>query len=124
MGKILVIDDSSSVRNDISDYLKSQNLDVIIAIDGIDALNQISTNKEIVLALVDINMPNLDGLSMIQRVRTEMPNNSITFVILTTELSDKSKDLGQKLGVRGWIVKPFKGEQAIGPIKKLLAEKR
>lgn len=121
MAKILVVDDSGSVRNGVSDYLRAADLEVITAIDGIDAFNKISTDANIGLAIVDINMPNLDGLSFVQRVRDEMPENQVIFIMLTTEFSDELKQHGLKLGVRGWIVKPFKGELAINTIKKMLA---
>lgn len=124
MAKILVVDDSSSVRNGVADYLRSQNLDVVTAIDGIDAFDQLFADDDIALALVDVNMPNMDGMTFIQKVHLEIPESTVVFIMLTTEFSDELKALGKKIGVKGWIIKPFKGEQAIGTIQRMLLQSK
>jgi len=124
MAKIIVVDDSGSVRSYIANFLASQNIEVVTAVDGVDALNQLTKDDDIDLAFVDVNMPNMDGLSLVRKARALMPENRVTFVMLTTEFSSEMKAQAKQLGVRGWIVKPFRIEKTIGPVLRLLAEQQ
>ncbi|MFT3857605.1 MAG: response regulator [Aquabacterium sp.] len=119
MAQILVVDDSSTVRNEVSDFLKKNGLDVITAVDGRDGLTKLKGDPKVKLIVSDVNMPNMDGLTMAEKIRSELGNSSVNIVMLTTESSPIMKERGKAAGVKGWIVKPFKGDAVIATFKKL-----
>jgi two-component system, chemotaxis family, chemotaxis protein CheY len=116
---IMTADDSASVRQMVSFTLKQNGYDVIEAVDGRDALNKLGSQK-VDMLITDLNMPNLDGLGLIRGVRAGSLNKFIPIVMLTTESQDSKKGEGKAAGATGWIVKPFKPEQLIAVIKKVL----
>ncbi len=120
MAKILVVDDSSTVRNEVSGFLSSNGLEVITANDGKDGISKLKSNPDIKLILSDVNMPIMDGLTMAEKIRSELGNSSVNIIMLTTESSDAMKNRGKAAGVKGWIVKPFNGPGALPGIKKLV----
>lgn len=119
MAQILVVDDSSTVRSEVSDFLKRAGLTVTTAVDGRDALAKLRTDPQIKLVVSDVNMPNMDGLTMAEKIRDELRNPSISIVMLTTESSPLMKERGKAAGIKGWIVKPFKGEAVLNTFKKM-----
>ncbi len=121
MAKILVVDDSSTVRDEVAGFLKKSGLDVTTAVDGKDGLVKIKADSGIKLVLCDINMPNMDGLTMVEKVRGELGNKTVNIIMLTTESSANMKERGKAAGIKGWIVKPFKGDAVLESIKKLVA---
>ena len=121
MAKILVVDDSSTVRDEVAGFLTKSGLDVATAFDGKDGLAKIKGDPGIKLVLCDINMPNMDGLTMVEKVRGELANSAVNIIMLTTEGSPNMKERGKAAGIKGWIVKPFKGEAVLESIKKLAA---
>lgn len=120
MAQLLVVDDSATVRNEVSSFFKSQGLAVSTAVDGLDGLTKLRADSNIKLVVCDVNMPNMDGLTMVEKLRTELGNKTINVIMLTTESDPRMKERGKAAGVKGWIVKPFKGDAVIGGIKKLL----
>ena len=121
MAKILVVDDSSTVRDEVAGFLKKSALDVATAVDGKDGLAKLKGDPGIKLVLCDINMPNMDGLTMVEKVRGELGNSTVNIIMLTTESSPNMKERGKAAGIKGWIVKPFKGDAVLESIKKLAA---
>ena len=121
MAKILVVDDSSTVRDEVAGFLKKSGLDVATAVDGKDGLTKIKADAGIKLVICDVNMPNMDGLTMAEKVRSELLNSTINIIMLTTESSPNMKERGKAAGIKGWIVKPFKGDAVLESIKKLAA---
>jgi two-component system, chemotaxis family, chemotaxis protein CheY len=119
MAKVLVVDDSSTVRNEVSSYLSGQGIDVATAVDGVDGLAKIQRDSDLRLVLCDVNMPNMDGLTMVEKVKQSGKNISI--IMLTTESNPNMKQRGKDAGVKGWIVKPFNGDAAIAGIKKMIS---
>lgn len=119
MSKILVVDDSSTVRDEVAGFLKKNGLAVDTAVDGKDGLAKIKANPGLRLVISDVNMPNMDGLTMVEKVRGELGNKAVNVVMLTTESSPAMKDRGKAAGVRGWIVKPFKGDAVLETFRKL-----
>lgn len=116
---IMTADDSASVRQMVAFTLKQSGYDVIEAVDGKDALNKLNTQK-VDMLLTDLNMPNMDGIGLIKGVRAGTLNKFVPIVMLTTESQDSKKAEGKSAGASGWIVKPFKPEQLIAVIKKVL----
>lgn len=121
MGKILIVDDSSTVRDEVGGFLMRNGLEVVTAVDGRDGLEKIRTDTAIRLVVCDVNMPNMDGLTMVEKVRGELGNTQINIIMLTTESNPSIKERGKAAGVKGWIVKPFKGESVLETFKKLSA---
>ncbi len=121
MAKILIVDDSSTVRDEVGGFLTKNGLNVITAIDGKDGLSKLKANPGIKLVLSDVNMPNMDGLTMVEKIRSELGNSAVSVIMLTTESNPNLKERGKAAGVKGWIVKPFKGESVLETFKKLSA---
>ena len=119
MAKILIVDDSSVVRDEVSGFLKKAGLDVTTAIDGKDGLAKLKADPGIKLVVCDVNMPNMDGLTMVEKIRSELGNSIVNIIMLTTESSPSMKERGKAAGIKGWIVKPFKGEAVLEAFKKL-----
>ena len=116
---IMVIDDSVSLRQVVSIALCAGGYEVIEACDGQDALAKL-TGIKIHLLICDVNMPNMDGITFLKELRT-LPNYKFTPVImLTTEAGEAKKQEGQAAGARAWVVKPFRPEQLLVAIGKLI----
>jgi len=119
MAKILVVDDSSTVRDEVAGFLKGSGLDVATAVDGKDGLAKLKSDPGIRLILSDVNMPNMDGLTMVEKIRSEIGNKTVNVIMLTTESSPSMKERGKAAGIKGWIVKPFNGPAVLETLKKL-----
>ena len=115
----MTADDSASIRQMVSFTLKQSGYEVIEAVDGRDALTKLASQK-VDMLVTDLNMPNLDGLGLIRGVRAGSLNKFIPIIMLTTESQDSKKGEGKAAGATGWIVKPFKPEQLIAVVKKVL----
>ncbi len=120
MAQILVVDDSSTVRNEVGDFLQKNGLTVALAVDGRDGLVKLKADPGIKLIVCDVNMPIMDGLTMAEKVRSELNNSAVSIVMLTTENSPVMKERGKAAGIKGWIVKPFKGDAVLPSFKKLV----
>ena len=116
---IMTADDSASIRQMVAFTIKQHGYEVIEAVDGLDALAKLTTQK-VDLLLTDLNMPKLDGIGVIKGVRSSTLNKFIPIVMLTTESQDSQKAAGKAAGASGWIVKPFKPDQLAAVLKKLL----
>lgn len=121
MAKILVVDDSGAVRDEVAGFLKGHGLDVETAVDGKDGFAKVKADAGIRLIVTDVNMPNMDGLTMAEKIRGELANKTVHIVMLTTESSPAMKERGKSAGVKGWIVKPFNGAAVLETFKKLAA---
>ena len=115
---ILTVDDSASVRQMVKFTLSEAGYAVIEAVDGEDALGKLS--QGINLVITDLNMPKLDGIGLIRRVRSNPNCKGIPIVMLTTESQETRKQEGKAAGATGWIVKPFTPQQLVAVIKRLL----
>lgn len=116
---ILVVDDSASLRQIVSIALKGAGYEVVEAADGQEALNLLDGRK-INLIVSDVNMPVMDGITMVTEIKKN-PNYKFTpIIMLTTESQDDMKTKGKEAGVRAWVVKPFKPEQMLDAVSKLV----
>ncbi|AVS73637.1 response regulator [Paracidovorax cattleyae] len=121
MANILVVDDSSTVRSEVGNFLGNNGFQVALAVDGRDGLAKLRQHSGIRLIVCDVNMPHMDGLTMAERVRSELGNHRVNIVMLTAESSPAMKERGKAAGVKGWIVKPFNGPAVLGSFQKLAA---
>jgi two-component system chemotaxis response regulator CheY len=119
MATILAVDDSASMRQMVAFTLKGAGHEVIEAQDGVVALTS-AKSKKFDLVVTDVNMPNMDGISLIKELRA-LPSYKFTpILMLTTESADTKKQEGKSAGATGWIVKPFNPDQLLTTIKKVL----
>lgn len=119
MSKILAVDDSKSMRQMVAMSLKSAGHEVVEAEDGVQAL-EIAKQNQFDLVVTDINMPNMNGIELIQALRP-LPNYKFTPILcLTTESSGDMKSKGKEAGATGWIVKPFSPEKLLSVINRVL----
>ena len=118
MAQILVVDDSNTMREIVSTFLKQNGFEVALANDGRDGLKQLQQDAGIKLVVSDINMPNMDGLTMAEKIRTELGNSAVRIVMLTTEDNASMRARGKEIGITGWIVKPFRGDAVLGPFRR------
>jgi two-component system chemotaxis response regulator CheY len=119
MASILAVDDSASMRQMVSFTLKGAGYDVTEASDGVEALGIAKTNK-FNLVITDVNMPNMDGITLTRELRTLPDYKFIPILTLTTESSTDKKMAGKSAGATGWIVKPFNPDQLLATVKKVL----
>lgn len=117
--RIMTVDDSASIRQMVSFTLKEAGYEAVEAVDGQDALAKLN-GTPIHMIITDLNMPNLDGIGLIKGVRANPSYKFIPIVMLTTESQDSKKQEGKQAGATGWIVKPFRPEQLLAVIKKVL----
>lgn len=115
---IMTVDDSASVRQMVSFTLKNAGFSVIEAVDGKDALGKLKGAVNMIVT--DLNMPNMDGIELIRNVRKNPSYKFIPIVMLTTESQASKKQEGKSAGATGWIVKPFKPDQLLSVVNKLL----
>ncbi|NNE62511.1 MAG: response regulator, partial [Gammaproteobacteria bacterium] len=117
MASILAVDDSSSMRQMVAFTLKSDGHDVTEAEDGMVALNTAKA-RNFDLVLTDVNMPNMDGITLISELRKMPEYKGTPLLMLTTESGSDKKQSGKAAGATGWIVKPFNPEQLLAVIKR------
>ena len=105
--KILYVDDSSTIREMVeSSLIEIGYINIQGAEDGIEALD-LSKEEEYDLIITDINMPNMDGITLIQKLRDTLDYMSTPIMVLSTEWSREMKEQGRQAGATSWIVKPF-----------------
>jgi len=119
MACILTVDDSLSIRKMLSLTLGSAGFDVVQAVDGLDAL-EMANQHNFDVAVVDVNMPRMDGYELVQKLRQDERFRFKPILILTTESSKESKMKGREAGATGWIVKPFDPQVLLATIDKIL----
>lgn len=123
MGKtILVVDDSSSVRHNVSMTLKRAGFAMVEAADGQQGLAMVDSNRNIAMVICDINMPNMDGLEMLEKIKGKPENKALPILILTTEGQMALVKRAKQAGAVGWIVKPFNPTQLVKTVSHLTAE--
>jgi two-component system, chemotaxis family, chemotaxis protein CheY len=116
---ILIIDDSASVRRQVSGVLSPAGFLVLEAADGVDGADQIRAKTDLVLVICDVNMPRMNGLDMLETLKDELARRQLPVVMLTTEGQPEAMARAKKCGAKGWIVKPFKENLLLGAVQKL-----
>ncbi len=119
MAKILAVDDSASMRQMVSFTLQGAGYEVLEAADGTEAL-ELAKKGPVDAVVSDVNMPKMDGITLVSELR-QLPDYKFTpILMLTTESGTDKKMEGKKAGATGWIVKPFNPDQLLATIKKVL----
>jgi two-component system, chemotaxis family, chemotaxis protein CheY len=118
---ILVVDDSTSIRQMVAFTLKSAGYAVVEAADGQEGLDKTNASSDTIsLVLTDQNMPRMDGLTLIKTLRSQPKFAATPILMLTTESSDDMKAQGKAAGATGWLVKPFDPHKLLEVVKKVI----
>lgn len=117
--KILIVDDSSSIRQQVSAVLVGAGFSMVEAADGVEGAECIHSHPELSLVICDVNMPRLGGLAMLDSVKDELARRSLPVVMLTTEADADAIAHAKRAGAKGWLVKPFKDQLLVAVAKKL-----
>ncbi|RDH85696.1 MAG: two-component system response regulator [endosymbiont of Galathealinum brachiosum] len=117
--KILFVDDSASMRQIVGMAISGAGYEVTTAEDGADGVSKMDQDK-FDLIISDVNMPNMNGIEMLKAAKLNPKNKFAPVIMLTTEAGDDMKQQGKAAGAKVWVVKPFKPDQLLGVIKKLI----
>ena len=116
---IMIVDDSASIRQVVGIALKSAGYSVIEASDGKDALSKLTGDK-INLIITDVNMPNMDGISLVVEIKKLAAYKFTPIMILTTEAAEDKKQAGRAAGAKAWLNKPFQVPTLLDAVAKLI----
>jgi two-component system chemotaxis response regulator CheY len=116
---IMTVDDSASMRQMVGFVLREGGYEVVEAVNGRDALSKMQ-GQDLHLFLTDVNMPEMDGIEFTRRVRGMAEYKFVPIVLLTTESAEHKKQEGKAAGATAWIVKPFKPDQLLAVVKKVM----
>lgn len=116
--KVLIVDDSRTIRQQVNFTLSRNGYEVVEAEDGQQGLEKIKNEPDVVMVISDVNMPNMNGLEMVEAVK-EAGITTIPIIMLTTEGSAELIARAKAAGAKGWLVKPFEPDQLIAAVGKL-----
>ena len=117
--KIMIVDDSRTIRQQVNFTLAKSGFEVVEAEDGAIGLEKLKANPDIAVVVSDVNMPNLNGLEMVEAIRADSNLAQPPIVMLTTEGAGELVERARNAGAKGWLVKPFKPDQLIAVVTKL-----
>ena len=119
MKKVMIVDDSVSMRQMVGFTLRQAGYSVVEAPDGLEALAY-ARRYSVDLVLTDVHMPNMDGITLVRELRRIESYKHIPMLMLTTEAGQEKKVEGKQAGATGWLVKPFNPEKLLTTIAKVL----
>lgn len=119
MKKVLVVDDSETIRLEVSRTLGQAGFTVLEARDGAEGLAVATKNPDVALLVLDVNMPVMNGLEMLERLRQSPVTADIPVLLMTTEAEDRLIERAKKAGAKGWFIKPVKPEMLLMATNKL-----
>ena len=117
--KVLIVDDSRTIRQQVNFTLTKGGFQVVEAEDGRDGIEKLKANPDVAMIISDVNMPNMGGLEMVESITADGSLPHPPIVMLTTEGSGELVERAKKAGAKGWLVKPFKPEQLVAVATKL-----
>jgi two-component system chemotaxis response regulator CheY len=118
--RVLVVDDSATVRQQVGSALSQAGFEVHEAVDGADGARKIEGVSGIAAVVCDVNMPNMNGIEMIETVRAAGKHPRLPFLMLTTEGVAELKQRAKQAGAKAWMVKPFKAEVLVSAVQALI----
>ena len=122
--RIVIVDDSPTVRLSLKKCIEPLGHEVIMAEDGLDGVEKVKGHLPVDLVITDINMPRMDGLALSRELKNSPETRHIPILVITTEGSGKMKDEAKEIGVSGWIVKPFQPDLIRKSIDAVVARAR
>ena len=120
MARILAVDDSAAMRQMVGITLTGAGHEVQQASDGREAL-AIAEREKFDLVITDVNMPVMDGLTLVRHLRNLPSYRGVPLLILTTEATTEKKLEGKAAGATGWLVKPFNPDRLLATVAKVLS---
>lgn len=120
MKTVLVVDDSPTMLMSVAGVLERNELKAETANNAEEALAKLDSGVKPDLIISDLNMPGLNGIQFIQKVRTLGPHRFTPILMLTTESQQGKRDEARQAGATGWLVKPVDGEQLMQVVRKVL----
>jgi len=120
---ILIVDDSGTVRQQVTMALKQAGFETAQASDGLEGLAMVDLNRNIDMVICDVNMPNMNGLEIVEKIKSKPENKSLPILMLTTEGQPSLIKRAKEAGAVGWIVKPFNASQLVQTAKHLTGGK-
>jgi len=117
--RVLIVDDSATVRQQVRAALGSVEFEICEASDGAEGLETIARLTDLAAVICDVNMPRVNGLEMLEAVKKDPRHTLLPIVMLTTEGQPELVTRAKQLGAKGWIIKPFKPELLVAAVKKL-----
>lgn len=118
MRTILIVDDSETVRNQVGRALKEAGFGVVQASDGVEGLRE-AQEGDFALILLDVSMPRMGGMELLDRLRQEDKTRDVPVLVLTTEMQELMIQRAKRAGAAGWIIKPVKMQLLVEAIKKV-----
>lgn len=115
---VLVVDDSETIRQQVGRALRDAGYTVVEAADGVEGLQRL-TEGRFCVAIVDVNMPRLNGLEMLEQLKADPKQSETLVLMLTTEVQQALIARAKKAGARGWMIKPVKMELLVSAVNKL-----
>ena len=116
---VLIVDDSGTVRQQVSMALQEAGFETLEATDGREGLLAINSKKDISMVISDVNMPNMNGLEMLEAIKAKPENRQLPIIMLTTEGQPAIMKRAKEVGAAGWIIKPFNAGQLVATAKHL-----
>lgn len=120
MADVLVVDDSETMRASVERILTEGGISSIGADNGVAAVESFEKNPAVKLIVTDYNMPEMDGITAIEKIRQLPGGDKVLVFMLTTESSPELKSMGKAVGVKAWITKPFNEAKFLAAVKKML----
>jgi len=117
--RVLIVDDSATIRQQVRFALTQAGFEVVEAVDGEDGVTKIRADSTLSAVICDINMPKKSGLELIEEIKAGGPNSGVPIVMLTTEGQPALVQRAKAAGAKGWIVKPFKPNLLVAALEKL-----
>lgn len=117
--KILIVDDSRTIRQQVSFTLTKGGYEVVEAEDGVQGIEKLKSEGNVAMVISDVNMPNMDGLEMLENINKDASIKKVPIIMLTTEGSGDLINRAKSAGAKGWLVKPFEPDQLIAAVNKL-----
>jgi two-component system chemotaxis response regulator CheY len=123
VNKVLVVDDSETIRQQVSEALVAEGFDVVEASDGVLGLER-AAQHELAMIILDVNMPRLNGFEVLERLKEDPKLSPVPVIILTTEAQRTLIDKARKLGASAWLIKPVKMENLVSTVNKVVAKRK
>ena len=121
MARILAVDDSAAMRQMVNVTLRSAGHEVLEACDGREALDLAIAQPAVDLVITDVNMPRMDGITLVRELRQLSHYRRVPLLLLTTESSPEKKSEGKAAGATGWMVKPFSPDKLLAIVARVVA---
>jgi two-component system, chemotaxis family, chemotaxis protein CheY len=119
--KVIVVDDSLTVRQQVGMALSQAGFEIVEAVDGQEGVEVVNRTTDAAMIICDVNMPRMNGLEMLETIKKDGKNANLPVLMLTTEGQPQLIERAKKSGAKGWIVKPFKADLLVAAVKKLTA---